>query len=71
MIAVKSSNVESVSYNPGKAVLTCKFRNGSTYDYANVSAPQYASFLKAKSKGGWIANELVRKPRTHPNSKHL
>lgn len=61
MKPVKSSNVESVGYDPDLYKLFVKFRSGKTYEYGNVSAPIYENMMKAPSSvGKFVQQHLVR-----------
>jgi superfamily II DNA or RNA helicase len=48
---VKSSNVESVGYDPKKTILQVRFKNGGTYQYKGVPKSIHADMLGADSKG--------------------
>lgn len=57
MIAVKSSNLESVGYDKDNRVLVVQFKGKEysvKYYYAKVPPVVYRELLKAESKGGFI-----------------
>ena len=54
---VKSSNVESVGYEPGdgtKGTLHVRFRGGAVYAYADVPQKHYDDLIAAKSVGSHL-----------------
>ena len=59
---VKSSNVESVGYDPEEKVLEVCFRSGGVYQYAGVQPEMYADLLVAKSVGRFVS-KVVRAGR--------
>lgn len=69
LLPVKSSTIKAVGHDPRSNTLRVAFNTGSTYDYANVPVRQYISFTNADSKGGWVAEHLVRRPQKHPYKK--
>ena len=50
-----SSNLAEQGYDPASQTLRVKFKSGAAYDYAGVTAQQYADFLQAESKGSYLA----------------
>ena len=56
---VKSTNVDSVGYNPEEKVLEIKFLNGGVYQYAGVQPEMYAELLAAESVGRFVS-QVVR-----------
>lgn len=62
--AVESSNLERVSYNPGRQTLTVEFRKGGLYRYKNVSPDKVADLLKAESHGKYFHKNI--KTPEHP-----
>jgi hypothetical protein len=64
-ILVHSSNVSQLQYDYKKNVLTVAFKNGSVYEYDNVTPPEAVRFIQATSKGGSVWDLLrVRGSRT-------
>lgn len=61
-IGVKSSNVESVGYDPDTKTLQVSFKNGGVYNYAGVEPEKHKDLMAAKSIGGFI--------HTHIKGKH-
>jgi len=58
MKLVKSSNIDSIGYNPEEEQLFIKFKDGSLYVYKNVSEEVWKNFQKAESKGKFVYYEL-------------
>lgn len=58
MIAVSSSNVAAVGYQPATRILTVRFVGGAVYEYARVPASVHADLLGAASKGGYLAKSI-------------
>lgn len=51
---VSSSNLYSVGYNGVTAVLEIQFRNGSIYQFLNVSGAVYQALMDADSHGKYF-----------------
>lgn len=49
--AVKSSNIESVSYDPGTKELIITFNNGNSYSYPGIDPALVSNLLFADSIG--------------------
>lgn len=49
--AVTSSNIISAGYDPTSETLEIEFKDGSVYQYYNVSEHLYEQFQSASSKG--------------------
>jgi hypothetical protein len=60
-IAVDSSSVTSVGYNPTTFELEVEFRNGRTYRYQQVPIAAYRLLLRAPSIGEFVNKQI--KPR--------
>jgi len=58
---LESSNLERVSYNPGRRTLTVEFRKGGLYRYKDVPPEAVESLLKAESHGKNF-HENIKKP---------
>ena len=69
MTPVKSSNISAVAHDPKTGVLSVRFKSGDTFRYRNITAKQHTALMAAKSKGGWLAENVVRKPIAHPYVK--
>lgn len=57
-VDVVSDVLSSVGYDPTTAVLEVAFRNGSVYEYLDVSPDRYAALLAATSKGRFFNAHL-------------
>lgn len=53
-VRVKSSNVQSISYDRKEATLLVAFKNGSTYAYGNVPEMVAKGMFAASSMGKYI-----------------
>lgn len=53
--SVKSSNIESVGYDPAGKTMQVKFRSGSTHEYSGIGADVHAAFMGASSHGAYYA----------------
>lgn len=49
--SVSSSNIVSAGYDSTSETMEIEFKNGTVYQYYNVSAHLYEEFLSAPSKG--------------------
>lgn len=58
MTGVSSSNISAYGYSPETKVLRVSFANGGSYDYAGVPADVVEEFVKAQSKGGFLAKNI-------------
>ncbi len=65
MVRVSSSNVVSVGHE--NSVMTVNFKNGTSYEYTNVSEDLYQDMLKAPSIGSYL-NKFV-KSRVNPDDE--
>lgn len=54
MIPVESSNLNSVGYDPDRAVLVIEFHHGGVYEYYDVPESEYTGLLEAESKGKYF-----------------
>lgn len=59
MVRVVSSNIEAVGYDEGRLILTVRFKNGSVYEYYEVSNEIFEGLLLADSVGKFH-NEYVK-----------
>jgi len=63
-VAVDSSTIASIGYDPKRRELEVEFRDsGDVYRYFDVSPVQYADFMAADSKGSYL--NQVFKYRAH------
>jgi hypothetical protein len=64
-VAVDSTSIASVGYEPRSRELEIEFRqSGDVYRYFEVSAEQHAEFMAAESKGSYLNQAF--KPKDHP-----
>lgn len=59
LVAVHSSSLAQVAYDPRRSILQVEFRDGATYQYADVPVETYHDLLQADSKGAYF-NRCVR-----------
>jgi hypothetical protein len=57
---VSSSNLRSVGYDPGSAVLQIEFHHGGIYNYYQVPWSVYAGLMEAGSKGRYHHEHIKR-----------
>lgn len=55
-IAVSSSNVESIGYDPDSSTLEVEFKNGSVYQYFDVPEQIFNDLINAGSIGSYLAS---------------
>ena len=55
---VISSNVRSIGYDSASSTLEVEFINDGLYQYFNVPGAVYAAFMRAPSKGSYLANHI-------------
>ena len=48
---VTSSSIASVGYDPARQILEVEFRNGSAYQYMDVTPDEHDALMAATSKG--------------------
>jgi hypothetical protein len=60
-VAVSSSSVATVGYDPSSFILEIEFRNGGVYQYRQVPAAAHRLLMQAKSIGDYV-NTII-KPR--------
>lgn len=65
-IAVNSSNIASVGYDPNSQTLEIEFINGGTYQYSGVPEGIYEGMMGADSKGKYFHANINKK---YPFSK--
>jgi hypothetical protein len=59
VIAVESSTIASVGYDPAPRLLQLEFRSRTIYHYFSVPAAVHAALLDAPSKGRYF-NQTIR-----------
>lgn len=58
MVAVKSSNITAVGYNPNTRELHIHFRGGAQFVYTDVSRETFLEFMAAESKGAYFYGKI-------------
>ena len=58
MIAVQSSNLASIGYNPWTGDLVIEFHGGRVYQYFGVPFEVYLGLMNADSHGGYFAANI-------------
>lgn len=58
-LRMHSSNVAWASYNPHSNQLHVGFKDGSEYQYDQISPREAVSFAQAYSKGTWVHDRLI------------
>jgi KTSC domain len=59
MIAVKSSAIRAVGYDPRTRVMKITFMQGNTYDFCGVPPEVYEGLIRAPSKGTYY-NDYIK-----------
>lgn len=62
-VIIDSTNIKEVEYFPETSTLTVVFKNGSVYDYLDVSVQDYISLLYSSSKGKHFAEHIRTKKK--------
>lgn len=57
-VAVQSTNLASVGYDPATATLEIEFRSGGVYQYNGVPKEVHAGLLNATSKGSYFHRNI-------------
>ena len=60
---IDSSNIAEAEYDPNEKLLQITFHSGPTYNYYDVDIRTVSSFLSAKSKGKFFADNIKNKFR--------
>lgn len=61
IVWAKSSNIKSAFYNPETKRLNVIFKNGGTYQYADVPEEIWSQLIEADSPGSFLAKEIKDK----------
>jgi hypothetical protein len=61
LVAVVSSNLAAVSYNPLTAEMHVLFHTGWLYSYSNVTPEEHAGLMAATSKGQYLSYVIRRR----------
>jgi hypothetical protein len=67
MEPVESSNIRAIGHDPKTLTMRVEFKNGGTYEYANVPAHAHADFMSSPSKG----QHLLRNIREHFHGRRI
>ncbi len=62
-VLVKSSNLQSVGFDPKTKTLEIEFLHGGVYRYFEVPEPLHAELMKAESKGSFFQKNVKSKFR--------
>ena len=57
-VAVISTSILSIGYDPKAQLLEVEFTSHSVYDYFNVPANVYQAFISALSKGRYFDSKI-------------
>jgi len=60
-IAVESSNIKSIGYNPNSDTLEIEFSSGGVYWYTDVPQEIYDALMAAESKGKYFGQHIKGK----------
>lgn len=58
---IKSTVIKSIGYDNNQKVLEVEFADGNVYQYNRVPPLRFASLIRARSKGYYLAKKI--KPR--------
>lgn len=58
MVSVRSSAIEAVGYDASSRRMKIRFVQGETYDFCNVPADRYQSFMSSHSKGTYYNDHI-------------
>lgn len=53
-VAVSSSNIAAIGYDPDSQTLEIEFTNGAVYQYFGVPPDEHDGFMNADSKGKYL-----------------
>lgn len=56
--AVRSSNINSIGYDPASQLLEVEFRTGLIYQYHNVPLYLYEGLMEAPSHGRYLSGMI-------------
>lgn len=62
--AVKSSNIQSVAYDPATKEMEVRFIGGNTYRYSGVPEGTHKAFMSSSSIGGHFHQHIKDKFKT-------
>lgn len=58
MIAVSSSAISAVGYDPNTMRMRIRFKEGHAYDFCRVPQSVFDAFLRSGSKGTYYTNHI-------------
>lgn len=58
MVAVDSSDIRDVEYDPKSKILTIEFCSGGAYEYYDVPENIHGDLMRAESLGGYLAKNI-------------
>lgn len=59
-VAVDSSAISSIGYDPAREILAVQLRTGHVYHYIGVPPAVHAELLASKSKGAFFGKQVVK-----------
>jgi hypothetical protein len=59
MQRIESEAISAVGYESATQTLRITYRNGRTYDYADVPPEEFSEFMNAPSRGAY-ANQVIK-----------
>lgn len=66
---VKSSQIETVGYDPDTMTLEIEFKGGSVYRYDSVGPTVFADLMSAESVGSYFIQNIKKYPAVYPYTK--
>jgi hypothetical protein len=63
MIAVQSSNIAAIGYEPESGVMHVRFKDGSTYAHPDTTPAEYRAFMASSSKGAHHAANFRKRAK--------
>jgi len=60
MIPVNSSTLAFIGYDPDSTILQIQFKDGSLYEYFDVSQHVYDGLCSANSKGSYASKNIYK-----------
>ena len=67
--AVKSSQIQSIGYDPETKTLEVEFKNGAVYTYQNVEEDHHKALMTAKSHGSHFGQHIKPHVKKFPFAK--
>lgn len=66
MTPVESSTIAAMAHDVATSTMTVDFKNGSRYQYENVTREKYEALLAAPSVGSAFDKEIKKQADQHP-----